>query len=110
MIRFHIICIAIALGVCPSFAATAKVEEVIKAFNAVGTDAAKLRTFCEMTKAMDAMGDNQNAADDAKIQGYVKQLGADFESAWTASSDVDSETADGRAIGAALDELSAKCA
>jgi hypothetical protein len=33
-----------------------KIEEVIKTFNAVSADAAKLEVFCEMTKVMDAMG------------------------------------------------------
>jgi hypothetical protein len=109
MNRFLTTCVALSLGICPCFAASPKIEEVIKTFNAVGSDAAKLKIFCEMTKAMDAMGDKQDAADDAKIQGYVKQLGTEFESAWDASSEVDAETPDGRAIGAALDDLSGKC-
>jgi hypothetical protein len=109
MNRFLMPCVALSLGIYPCCAASPKIEEVIKTFNAVSSDAAKLKIFCEMTKAMDAMGDKQDAADDAKIQGYVKQLGAEFESAWVASSDVDAETPDGRAIGAALDDLSGKC-
>ena len=31
-----------------------------------------------MTKVMDAMGEKQDAAAEAKIQGFMKQLGADF--------------------------------
>jgi hypothetical protein len=56
------------------------------------------------------MGDKQDAAGEAKIQGYVKQLGTDFETAWIASADVDAETPDGKAISGALDDLTGKCA
>jgi hypothetical protein len=72
-------------------------------------DAGKLKTSCEMIKAMDAMGDKQEVADEAKIQGYVKQLRTEFETAWSTISDVDAETPEGRAISAALDDLAAKC-
>jgi hypothetical protein len=82
---------------------------MVKTLNAVGADAGKLKTFCEMTKAMDAMGDKQDAADEAKIQGYVKRLGTEFETAWIVSADVDADTPDGKAISGAFDDLSGKC-
>jgi hypothetical protein len=110
MKRFLVTCVAVSLGACPCFAANPKIEEVVKTLKAVGADAGKLKTFCEMSKAMDAMGDKQDAAGEAKIQGYVKQLGTDFETAWIASADVDAETPDGKAISGALDDLTGKCA
>jgi hypothetical protein len=109
MSRILVTYIAVTLGAYPCIAASPKIEEVIKTFNGVSADAERLKIFCDMTKAMDAMGDKQNAADEAKVQGYVKQLGTEFETAWNAISDVDAETPDGRAISAALDDVAGKC-
>jgi hypothetical protein len=109
MKRFLITCVAVSLGTCPCLAASPNVEAIVKSFNEVSADAGKLKVFCEMTKVMDAMGDKQDAASEAKIEGYVKQLGTEFETAWIASTDVDADTPDGKAIGDALDDLSGKC-
>jgi hypothetical protein len=109
MNRFLVTCVAVSLGAYPCFAASPKVEAAIKTFNAVGADAGKLKVYCEMTKAMDAMGEKQDTAAEAKIQGYIKQLGTEYETAWKAISDVDVETPDGKAITAALDDVEGKC-
>ena len=109
MKRFLVTCVAVLLGAGPCFAASPKIEAAIKTLKAVGADAGKLKIYCEMTKAMDAMGEKQDAAAEAKIQGYVKQLGAEFETAWNVISDVDMETPDGKAITAALDGVEGKC-
>jgi hypothetical protein len=109
MKRVLVLCVAVSLGSCPCFAASPKIEAMIKTFNAVGADSAKLKIFCDMTKTMDAMGDKEDAAAEAKVQGYIKQLGSDFETAWSASNDVDAETPDGKAINTALDTLTGKC-
>jgi hypothetical protein len=109
MKRILVTCVAVSLGAASCFAASPKIEEIVKTFKAVSADAGKLKIFCEMTKAMDAMADKQDTAIEAKIQGYVKQLGAEFEAAWNAISDVDVETPDGKAITAALDDVSGKC-
>jgi hypothetical protein len=58
---------------------------------------------------MDKAGDNPDAAADAKIDGYMKQLGADFGTAWNAGEGVDEKSADGKKLDAALDELGSKC-
>lgn len=109
MKRILVTCIAVSLGAYPGFAASPKVEAAVKIFKAVSADAGKLKIFCEMTKAMDAMGDKQDAAAEAKIQGYTKQLGTDFETAWNAGDDADESTPDGAALRAALDDLAGKC-
>ena len=46
---------------------------------------------------------------DAKIDGYLKQLGPYFETAWNTGESVDENSADRKAFGAALDELASKC-
>jgi hypothetical protein len=109
MKRILVTCMAVSLGACPGFAASPKIDAAVKTFKAVSADAGKLKTYCAMTKVMDAMGDKQDAAAEAKIQGFLKQLGSEFETAWNASNDVDEKSADGKAINAALDDLTGKC-
>jgi hypothetical protein len=101
--------IVLSLAVCPSFAASPKVESAIKTFKSVGGDAGKLKIFCDMKKVMDAQGEKEDAAADAKIDGFMKQLGNEFQTAWNAGDEVDENSADGDALNKALDDLSAKC-
>jgi hypothetical protein len=101
--------LALCLLAPAAFAASPKIEAALKTFKAVAADAGKLKTFCEMTKAMDAAGDKPSAAADAKVEGYMKQLGADFETAWNAADGLDDNSADGKAYNSALDDLAAKC-
>lgn len=62
-----------------------------------------------MTKVMDARGDKQDADADAKIQDYMQRLGPEFQAAWVASDDVDTDTSDGKALNTAVDNLTGKC-
>lgn len=90
-------------------AASPKVDAAVKTFKGVGADAGKVKTFCDMIKAMDAMGDQEDAAADAKIAGFMKQLGPEFETAWDSAEGLDDESDDGKAYYAAIDELTGKC-
>lgn len=102
------------LFVSPALAASAAVESATKAFDAVAADAAKLKTYCEMSKLMSAGDDEEQdeskaEALDKQMQGYMKKLGDDFESAFEAGADLDPDSDDGKAYDAALDKLDAKC-
>jgi hypothetical protein len=90
-------------------AADAKVDSAIKVFKQTEVDAGKIKTYCEMTKTMDAAGDNEDAATDAKIDDYLQQLGPDFTTAWNTGQEMDENSPDAKAFGAALDELGSKC-
>lgn len=109
MKRALVVCAALCLAAQPALAASPKIDSAVKTFKAVAADPGKLRTFCEMSKVMDAMGDKDDPAGEAKIDGFMKQLGKDFEQAWGAGEGVDENSADGKALNAALDELSGKC-
>jgi hypothetical protein len=109
MKRILVTCFVVSVCAGPCFAASPTIEAMIKTFQAVSTNAAKLKIFCEMKKVMDARGDRLDPAADAKIQGYMKQLGTDFQTAWVGSDDVDSGAPDGKALNAALDNLTGKC-
>ena len=100
---------AAILFTAPAQAADAKITAAIATFKAVGTDKAKLDTFCAMSKEMAAGGEKGNAESDAKIDGYIKTLGKDFETAWNMSEGLDENSDDAKALGAALDDLEGKC-
>jgi hypothetical protein len=101
--------LAVCLAAHGALAASPKIEAAVKTFKGVTADPAKLKTFCEMTKAMDALGDKDDAAAEAQITSMMKQLGPDFEVAWNAADDLDENSEDGKAYGAAIDELAGKC-
>jgi hypothetical protein len=99
----------ISLAALAAHAADAKIDSAVKTFKGVESDPGKLKTFCAMSAAMDAEGDKEDAATDAKIDGYMKELGPDFQAAWNMGEGVDENSADGKALNAALDELGSKC-
>jgi hypothetical protein len=107
--RTGIACAAVYLGVGLAFAADAKIEAAAKTFRAVGADPAKLANYCALAKAMDALGEKANADADPKIANLVKQIGPDFEAAWNTGEGLDEQSADGKLLQAALDELDGKC-
>jgi hypothetical protein len=109
MKRLVVAAVAVCLAAAPAFAAAPKIEAAIKTFKAVAGDANKLKTFCAMSKVMDSMGEKADPAKEKEIEGYMKQLGTDFEAAWTAGDGIDENSADGKALNAALDDLSGKC-
>ena len=105
MLRALISCVALCLlSVAVSTDAS---RSAIKVFKQTEADAGKVKTYCQMTKAMEAAGDKEDAATDAKIDGYLKQLGPDFTTAWNTGQDMDEKSPDAKAFGDALDELEA---
>ena len=102
-------CVAICLAAAPAFAADPKVDAAVKTFKAVASDAAKVKTFCAMTKAMDDAGEKPTPASEAKIEGLMKQIGPDFVAAWGAGDNLPEDSPDAKAWDAALDELQGKC-
>jgi hypothetical protein len=100
---------ALCLTALAALAADSKVDSAVTTFKSVESDAGKLKIFCEMSSAMDKAGDNPDAAANAKIDGYMKQLGPDFATAWNAGEGVNENSADGKKLNTALDELGNKC-
>jgi hypothetical protein len=109
MKRVVVAAVAACLVVSPALAASPKIDAAVKTFKAVGGDSAKAKIFCDMNKAMDEAGDKPSPAAEAKIDGFMKQLGPDFETAWGAADGLDENSADGKAYNQALDELASKC-
>ena len=109
MKRVIFVAVAACLAAVPALAASPKIDAAVKTFKAVGADPAKQKIFCDMSKAMDAAGDKPSPAADAKINGFMKQLGADFEAAWGVAENLNENSPDGKAYNNALDELAGKC-
>jgi hypothetical protein len=99
----------ICLGAYSLAAADPKIESALKTFKAVGANPGKLKTFCDMTKAMDDVGEKSTPEDDAKIEGLMKSLGPDFEVAWGTVEGPDDKNPDVKLFYDGLDELVAKC-
>lgn len=94
--------------------ADAAVDDAIKAFSAVENDAAKVKIYCAMSKAMNSAADVEKdeakaAALDKQLGDYMNQLGTDFQKAWDTGADVDPESDDGKKLSESLDKLEAKC-
>jgi hypothetical protein len=65
MPRAVVACIAaLCLTVSPVLAASPKIDSAVSVFKSVSADAGKLKTFCAMTKVMDAAGDKEDAVAD----------------------------------------------
>src|ERR1700741_2905724 len=105
MKRFVLAGVVVCLGAYGALALSPQIDSAVKTLRAVAADSAKLKTFCEMAKTMDLMGDKGDAAAEAKITGLMKQLGPDFVAAWDAADNLDDNTEDGKAYGAAMDDL-----
>src|SRR5262245_62864299 len=52
--------LALCLVAAPALAASPKVESAIRVYKAVAANPQKLRTFCEMSKAIEKMGDKED--------------------------------------------------
>ena len=109
MTRPLLISAALIVTAAAALAADSKVDSAVATFKAVENDAGKLKIFCEMTATMDKAGDNPDAATDAKIDGYMKQLGPDFATAWNAGEGLDEKSPEGKKLDEAMDELGKKC-
>jgi CMP-N-acetylneuraminic acid synthetase len=101
--------LALCLVAAPALAASPKIESAIRVYKAVAANPQKLRTFCEMSKVIEKMGDKEDAALEAQIDRLMGQLGQDFQTAWEAGDGVDENSPDGKALYAAIDELEDKC-
>ena len=112
MKKYLAACALCGLFAVPVLAANAAVDSAVKTFDAVGGDPAKLKTYCEMSKVMssaDAEDDSKAAELDKQMDGFMKQLGQDFQTAFEAGADLDPESADGKTYDAAMDKLDDKC-
>ncbi len=116
MTRTLLACAVVCLTAVAASAADPKVDSAISVFQQVGNDPAKLKIFCEMSDVVDAQEPEDPAAEakedsaaDAKIDGYIDQLGPEFEAAWETNDEAAENSPDAKLLGASLDALGEKC-
>jgi hypothetical protein len=90
-------------------AASPKAESALSVLQAVGADANKLKSFCELMKLDEKLEGKEDEMVEAQVDKLLDQLGADFKAAWTTIEDTDEQSPDGRALSAAVDQLQDKC-
>jgi hypothetical protein len=109
MIRALLASSAVCLTALGALAADNKIDSALATFKSVEGDAGKLKIFCEMSAVMDKAGDDPDDAAQAQIDGFIKQLGPEFQTAWDAGDDLDENSPDGKRLDTALDALGDKC-
>ena len=109
MKRILVAYVAVGLGALVALAASPEIEAAIKTLKAVGADPAKMKTFCELSKVMVAVGDKDDPVAEKQIEDLIKQLGSEFEAAWDAGDDLDENSADAKEYYAVVDALEEKC-
>ena len=101
--------IALSLLTIAALAASPEVESALKAFQTVGTDANRMKTFCELMQTDQQIALRMDPLLEAKRDNLLDDLGADFEAAWDTVEDIDPASDDGKELNAALDRLLDKC-
>ena len=100
---------AVGLGAPLVMAASPPVAEAIKTLQTVGNDPARLKIYCDIQQAAEALGDKEDPAAEEKIDAMTKQLGPDFEKAFAVMEDLDENSADAKEFYEAFDQLDTKC-
>ena len=100
---------AAAVGASVAPAASPQVNLAIKAVQAVGSDPAKLKLFCEFHKLLQSTGEKEDEAVQKQIEDLVTKIGPDFSAAWDIADELDENSADGQEFYDAVDTLAEKC-
>jgi hypothetical protein len=93
----------------PVLAASPPIEAAIRVIQTVGTDANRLKTFCELMKIDEQNEKRTSPSSEAQMDKLLKELGPDFEAAWELVEDTDPASEDGKVLSAALDRAADKC-
>jgi hypothetical protein len=100
------------LGVSAVPAASPQVDKAIKTIQSIGSDAAKMKLFCALDdadEAVEAAGGKEDPAAEKQADDILSQLGADFAAAWDVGAELDEKSPDAAEFAAAVDALSEKC-
>jgi IDEAL domain len=92
------------------------VEDLQKLVQAISSDVAKLKVYCEIGKLQDeidkALENNDEKAFDAivaKLDDLVPQIGPEYKKAMDGLAEVDPDSDEGRKFAAVLDPLHKRC-
>jgi hypothetical protein len=96
-------CAALVVGVTSVPAQS--IDDAVKIFESMGTDAEKLKQFCALNKLLDDVGEKEDPATEKQIEDAVEKLGSEFAAAWEAGE----KSADGKKFYDAVSALADKC-
>jgi len=88
--------LALSLMMVPAIAASPQVEAAIRVIQTVGTDANRLKTFCELMKIDEQNEKRTSPSSEAQMDKLLKELGPDFEAAWELVEDTDPASDDAK--------------
>lgn len=106
------VALAGTLMATPIFAASPKVDDAIKSLAKIEADAGKFQAFCKIMKDLGAVPEADAAKADAlevQLGDLLKSIGPDVMQAWDLGSDLDAQSADGKAFEAAVDVIEGRC-
>ncbi len=86
-------------------------ETITSTIEATAADGSKVKAYCAMAAKINDIGDDEKKAEAAgdEIDGYFKELGAEFEAAWNAGQDAAPDSAEAKAFEEAMTKLDDKC-
>lgn len=84
-------------------------DEAVKTIESIGSDAGKLKRFCELNKLVESAGEKEDADIEKKIEEAVEALGSQFAAAWEIGEMADENTAEGKKFYDAVSALADKC-
>jgi hypothetical protein len=93
----------------PVLAVSLQVQAAVKAIESVGTDAQRLKTYCELVNIEEENAEKAAPSVQVRMNKFLDKLGADFKPAWAIAQTIDPASEDGKILLAALDRLSDKC-
>lgn len=110
--KFAVLALALSLAAPAAIAAPLSADAITKALDQTAADSAKLKTYCDMGKRMDEIGDDEQKATaaEAEIEGYFKALGPEFQAVWDTGREVKDDSAEAKALEDGLSKLDDKCA
>ena len=111
VIKYALLAFAVLLAAPTAQAATVDAATITKSIEQTAGDPVKVKAYCDMSKKMTEVGDDDKKAEAAgpEIDGYFKTIGPEFEAAWNAGQEAGEDTPEGKAFDAAMTKLDAAC-
>lgn len=113
MLKLSSLLVAAGLMITPALAQTPTMsaDAITAAIGAAAADETKVKAYCDMTKKMAEIGEDDKKAEAAgdEIDGYFKALGPDFEAAWNAGQNAADDSAEAKAFDDSMAKLDDKC-
>ena len=102
----------LSIAPAPAAAATPEVEAAIKIIEKIPADTAKFATYCDILGQMANLPDDDAAKYESfqgQLEAVIDSYGKEVSDAWDTLSEIDAESADGKAVSTAFEAMEGKC-